>query len=159
MLSGPRKQALLSLCRRPIGPLWLTVLSLLIGIWSHVLWDSFTHSDGWFVQHVSILQTPLFHLNQGTARVCHVLWYGSSFVGAVWLFSVFEKWKQGDGYDIGAVRGKNMIQDAMVLAILVVPVSLMHHFIHGALSYVLTAAFCVVVAIVLMVKATRTQHR
>jgi hypothetical protein len=26
------------LCRRPIGPLWIVTLSLILGIWSHVIW-------------------------------------------------------------------------------------------------------------------------
>jgi hypothetical protein len=44
--------------------------------------DSFTHSDGWIVGHLSILQMPVFIFAGRTARVCHVLWYASSFAGA-----------------------------------------------------------------------------
>jgi hypothetical protein len=36
---------------------WLTVIiSLLIGAFSHLLWDSFTHDTGYFVKRLSILQ-------------------------------------------------------------------------------------------------------
>ncbi|QQO09125.1 DUF4184 family protein [Breznakiella homolactica] len=39
---------------------WIAViLSVLIGIASHLLWDSFTHRTGFFVRHFSILQKPL----------------------------------------------------------------------------------------------------
>src|SRR5215831_8687099 len=93
------RRSVLLVCERPLGPLWIAVLSLLIGIWTHLVWDSFTHNDGWVVEHLPILLTPLFEFSGRTARVCNLLWYGSSFVGAGWLFFAFEKWKQT------AVRG------------------------------------------------------
>lgn len=30
--------------------------SLFLGVLTHVLWDSFTHSDGWFVEHIAVLR-------------------------------------------------------------------------------------------------------
>ena len=41
-----RRRSVLPVCERPLGPLWIAVLSLLIGIWTHVIWDSFTTMDG-----------------------------------------------------------------------------------------------------------------
>ncbi|MFI9489320.1 DUF4184 family protein [Promicromonospora sp. NPDC052451] len=35
------------------------LLSLLIGVATHLLWDSFTHSDGYVVQHVPALTEPV----------------------------------------------------------------------------------------------------
>src|SRR5712672_4557856 len=35
MLPNPRRRLFLSLCDRPIGPLWLAAASLIIGIWTH----------------------------------------------------------------------------------------------------------------------------
>jgi hypothetical protein len=153
-VSASGKRTLASLCQRPVGPLWLAFVSLVIGIWTHVLWDSFTHSDGWIVQHVAILQTPVIHLSQGTGRICHVLWYGSTFAGVGVLFIAFERWKQS--YTAGVkLSTRQMIQDAIILAVLVVPVSLMHHLIGGPIVFVLTAAFCIFVAIVLVMKTTK----
>src|SRR5215472_5973155 len=43
------RRSLLPLCRRASKPVWIAVLSLAIGIWTHVLWDSVTHPDGWLV--------------------------------------------------------------------------------------------------------------
>lgn len=34
----------------------IVVLSLFIGAWSHIIWDSFTHPDGYMVLHWSTLQ-------------------------------------------------------------------------------------------------------
>src|SRR5437868_2239063 len=47
---------------RPRGTFLAILISLFIGIWTHLLWDSFTHNHGWLVERVSALQTPLFHL-------------------------------------------------------------------------------------------------
>src|ERR1039458_366285 len=53
MLPAPYQQAFLPLCWRPLGSPWAVVISLLIGVWTHLLWDSFTHNDGWCVAHRS----------------------------------------------------------------------------------------------------------
>ncbi len=47
--------------RRAPRPLWLVwlvwlVLSLALGLLTHVVWDSFTDSDGWVVQHLAVLR-------------------------------------------------------------------------------------------------------
>src|SRR5512143_3827140 len=40
----------------PLRRFGLILLSLLVGSLTHVLWDSFTHEWGWFVQHFAILR-------------------------------------------------------------------------------------------------------
>ena len=138
------RRSLLPLCRRPCGPVWIAILSLMIGIGTHVLWDSFTHTDGWVVEHVPLLLSPLFQFDGRTARVCHLLWYASSFIGVGWLFIAFEKWKQNSVAAAGGSRetAKGMLQDAIFLAILVIPVSLVHHLIRSPIGFALTAALC-----------------
>src|SRR5512146_1608850 len=68
---------------------WLLApLSLLIGAWTHLAWDSFTHPDGWLVLRVSALSAPV-SLSSYTGQLCHVLQYVSSLVGlavlAIWF--------------------------------------------------------------------------
>ncbi len=54
--------------------------AIVLGVWSHLLWDSFTHTDGWMVHRVAALSAPLsFGPYNGT--VCHALQYLSSVVG------------------------------------------------------------------------------
>jgi hypothetical protein len=43
----------------PIGRLAAVCLGILVGAFSHLLWDSFTHSYGWMVQHVPVLTTSI----------------------------------------------------------------------------------------------------
>ncbi|HXN80203.1 MAG TPA: DUF4184 family protein, partial [Steroidobacteraceae bacterium] len=74
--------------RRPLE--WaLAPVSIILGVWTHLLWDSFTHNDGWIVRRVAVLSAPVsFGWYSGT--VCHLLQYLSSAVGlaamAVWYW-------------------------------------------------------------------------
>ncbi|HVC30831.1 MAG TPA: DUF4184 family protein [Steroidobacteraceae bacterium] len=66
----------------------LAPLSLLVGSWTHLAWDSFTHPDGWMVSRISALSAPV-SLFSYTGERCHVLQYVSSVFGlavlAIWL--------------------------------------------------------------------------
>jgi hypothetical protein len=66
----------------------LAPLSILIGAWTHLAWDSFTHPDGWLVLRISALSAPV-SLFSYTGELCHVLQYASSVFGltvlAVWF--------------------------------------------------------------------------
>jgi len=68
---------------------WLVApLSLLVGSWTHLLWDSFTHENGWMVSRISALSAPVSFFSY-TGELCHVLQYASSVFGltvlAVWF--------------------------------------------------------------------------
>jgi hypothetical protein len=72
--------------REPLA--WVVApLSILIGIWTHIVWDSFTHDGGWIVRRVSALSAPV-SFGWYTGQVCHVLQYVSSVAGlavlAIW---------------------------------------------------------------------------
>jgi Domain of unknown function (DUF4184) len=62
-------------------------LAILVGVWTHLLWDSFTHSDGWMVHRVAALSAPVT-IGPYSGQLCHVLQYVSSAFGlivmAVW---------------------------------------------------------------------------
>jgi hypothetical protein len=63
-----------------------SISAILIGIVTHLAWDSFTHPDGWLV-----LAFPLFQFGLGPFTVYRWLQYGSSIAGltivAIWLAS------------------------------------------------------------------------
>ena len=148
------RRSLLPFCKHAPGPVWVAVLSLVIGIWTHVLWDSVTHTDGWLVEHIPVLFLPVFHFDGRTARVCTVLWYGSSFVAVGWLFMAFEKWRQNTITPVcgNLGTGKRIVQDAIVVAILVIPISLAHHLIRSPLGSVLATGFCLSLGILFIWK-------
>lgn len=64
---------------------WLLApLAIVLGIWTHLLWDSCTHMDGWMVHRVAILSAPV-RIGAYEGNVCHVLQYLSSVFGLVVL--------------------------------------------------------------------------
>ncbi|MFD6447594.1 DUF4184 family protein [Promicromonospora sp. NPDC060204] len=55
------------------------LLSLVIGIATHLVWDSFTHGDGWVVTHVSLLSATAF----GDLTWARLLQHVSTVMGLV----------------------------------------------------------------------------
>lgn len=64
----------------------IVILSALIGSFSHIVFDSFTHGFGWVVQHVDFLQQAVFNLPAGvsghTVYVHDLLQIGATIMGA-----------------------------------------------------------------------------
>lgn len=87
---GAREKCFLALERFGSRPLnWaLAPLSILVGAWTHIAWDSFTHADGWMVGRIPALSAPV-SLFSYTGELCHVLQYASSVFGlavlAIWF--------------------------------------------------------------------------
>jgi hypothetical protein len=63
-------------------------LSILIGSWTHIAWDSFTHQSGWTTMHVPALSAPVSIFGWDT-ETSHLLQYISSVFGllavGIWL--------------------------------------------------------------------------
>ncbi|MCX6922144.1 MAG: DUF4184 family protein [Verrucomicrobia bacterium] len=153
LLPMPYQRALLPLCQMPRSSAWGIVVSLLIGAWTHLLWDSFTHIEGWGAQHLPILQSTVFTVRGRTVQGCHLLWYGCSFAGMIWLFLVFEKWKQACVNGGAYVPTRTVIRDAVLITILVLPIELIHHFAQGQSSGLyLIATLCALPAIGIALK-------
>jgi hypothetical protein len=72
-------------------------LAVLIGAWSHVLWDSFTHIRGWIVRHVPLLQRRLFGNGMPAYKA---LQFFSSALGLCVLFYVYNKWIKTSGHQL-----------------------------------------------------------
>jgi hypothetical protein len=153
MLPTSYQQAFLPLCSQPCGSRWVVVISLLVGTWTHLLWDSFTHSDGWCVQHLPVLDSVVFSVGGHTARVCHVLWYGCSFAGVIFLFLAFDKWKRACITGGAGASGKGRLLYAVLAAILVLPMELAHHLVGSDRPVLyLVAAVCALPMLVFALK-------
>ncbi len=70
--------------------------AILIGVWTHLLWDSFTHRDGWIVHHLAALSAPLT-LGPYHGTVYHALQYLSSIVGLCVMVLWYERLPVGRG--------------------------------------------------------------
>jgi hypothetical protein len=85
--------------------------------------------------------------------VCHLLWYGCSFAGVVWLFVVFERWKRANVSGCAGASGTAVLRDAVLVAIVVVPIELAHHLVLGnKLGLCLIAALCALPVIGIVLK-------
>ena len=151
------KRALQPLCRRAPGPVGVLLLSLMLGIWTHLVWDSFTHTEGWLVQHWPVLGMPVFSFAHRTAKVCHLLGYACSFVGVIVVFLSFERWKQSCLKPAAAVQGRTVLRDAAVAAGLVLPIAFVKHLFPGWLGLVLVAVMCVLLGCGLILRMRRAQ--
>jgi hypothetical protein len=97
LLPSPHREALgPQLTRRLTSvPQALSVVSgIMLGAWSHVLWDSFTHERGWIVRHAPLLQRALFG---NMLPVYKALQYLSSLFGLWVLVYAYDKWMKASG--------------------------------------------------------------
>ena len=99
-LPSPHRQLLIRLPemrRAPIyGPMMAAAgLSLLVGSWTHILWDSFTNWQGFFVRNFDFLRIS-YHLPflewRGPVPLCRILHHGGSIVGLLTLVIAYRSW-------------------------------------------------------------------
>ncbi len=68
----------------------IVIFSFLIGIGSHILWDAFTHKDGYFVTQFLCLQQTL-SINKIDIPVIKLLQHCSTIIGGLYLMFVIAK--------------------------------------------------------------------
>jgi uncharacterized protein DUF4184 len=78
----------------PMRKFGLIIASLLIGIFTHLLWDSFTHGRGWMVHRIPLLRSvPLRQI--GIYRPAHnLLQHVSTVLGLALLVGAYAHWSR-----------------------------------------------------------------
>lgn len=92
---APHRQLLLPLCPNfPTSPRrWaIILLSLLVGAWSHLFWDAFTHDNGWFVERIAFLRQHVVQLSTINVQVYLVLQEVSTVAGFIILAVAYWFW-------------------------------------------------------------------
>lgn len=79
---------------RPPKRFLLIVVSLLAGIFSHLLWDSFTHGRGWMVHHIVFLRSTPFPQSGNSRPVYNWLQHASTVIGLVVLMTAYSRWSR-----------------------------------------------------------------
>ena len=96
VLPQPHRDALASLVTtRPaisFRGVLVAATSILIGAWSHTIWDSFTHDGAWSVRHLDFLRAPLFQIGQTTLSTSYILQQTSTFAGGAVLVILYFLW-------------------------------------------------------------------
>jgi hypothetical protein len=141
ILPKQQRQIFFPLCQRPAGNAVIVLVSVLIGIWVHLLLDSFTHKNGWIVQHLPALQIPVWSFQNKTLRVYNVLWFFCSFVGIAWLYFVYGQWKEISAGIVTSTAAK--LRNGALIAFLILPVAAVHIFVSGLAGLLLTAVLSV----------------
>lgn len=67
------------------------LLCLLVGIASHIFWDSFTHANSYFVDHVDFLSTPVFIDGVPQAPLFRYMQHGSTIMGGGFIVVFFHR--------------------------------------------------------------------
>jgi hypothetical protein len=115
------------------------VVSVLIGAWTHIFWDGFTNPHGWFVVRLDLLQVVIALVGHRTIRVCHLLWYASSFLGMLCLCRVYQK-SLLDSSGADAVAQRRLWLTAILVAAAVLPIGVVHHLFTGVAGMLLVTA-------------------
>ena len=96
VLPQPHRAALMPLAsRRPsfsVHSFFVAALSILLGAWTHIVWDSFTHPDGWAVTHLAILHATVIHVGTTSLAVFNFLQHGSTFGAGALLLVLYFRW-------------------------------------------------------------------
>ena len=101
LLPQPHRALLEPLASGPVpvrpGALVRAALSIVIGAWSHIAWDSFTHRFGWVVIEYPVLQEPVIALGSGHLRLYNVLQHLSTLIGVMVLIAAYYFWLRRHG--------------------------------------------------------------
>jgi hypothetical protein len=119
-------------------------LAILVGVWSHLLWDSFTHTDGWIVRRVSALSAPVTFAGY-TGPMCHLLQYLSSAFGLVVMAVWFRRLPAPARAPVADGAARSAVGPILVLvataAVLIGGVQAMTYYQRAGLIYGTTHTF------------------
>ena len=132
----------------------VALVSLLLGIWTHLFLDSFTHKGGWIVEHLPFLQLSIGTVGERNVRVCSILWYGCSFAGVAIVFVAFRNWQQKLVLARASGSGRGGWTGALLVALVVLPIELVHHLFRNWAGTVLVAVLILLVFMFIFVKMT-----
>ena len=113
----------------PLGSPGIIVVSLLVGIGTHLFLDSFTHKNGWLVERLPLLQRSLGSVAGHAVRVHSLLWYACSFVGVALVFVAFRNWQTESSPAAAAGSARARWLGALLVALAVLPIELAHHLV------------------------------
>ena len=66
------------------------IISILLGAFSHIFWDSFTHDDGFFVNEFKILKS-VFYIDQYKIPILKILQHLSTIAGFIYIIYIFNQ--------------------------------------------------------------------
>lgn len=149
------RKLFLPLCERPPGPLWVIILSVLVGSWTHIAIDSVSHNNGWLVEQMPGLRESVGSFFGHQMTLYQICWFTFTFLGVGWLSVAYLKWLKNVTGTRHLGPGKVRVGYALAMALLTVGLGLLHRLVHHPLQLypviagmlVLAAAFVVAVGL------------
>jgi hypothetical protein len=72
----------------------LVIVSLIVGAFTHLFWDNFTHEHGWFVEALPFLQKNLLTFRHHSFQIYEGLQYASTVAGLIFLAAYYVRFYQ-----------------------------------------------------------------
>lgn len=99
LLPYPHREACSQICptiKLPsLAALFTACLSILVGAWTHIIWDGFTHANGWCVREFAALTPTVFTLYGYNITVWQCLQQASSVFGLIFLAWAYKNYVYG----------------------------------------------------------------
>lgn len=93
VLPAPHRQTVLSWCPQLKWPGLVRVLtmcfSIILGAWTHIVWDGFTHANGWCVRNFSALTPTVLTIGSYEVTLWQLLQHASTFFGFYLLWQAY----------------------------------------------------------------------
>lgn len=104
----------------PLRQILIILLSIFLGVVTHLLWDSFTHLYGWGVVAFPFFQQPLFHLGGRSIALFSFLQYLSGVVGLVIIGFWYWKWyrQASPGPDVNDILISGKVKTIILIIML-----------------------------------------
>lgn len=121
LLPDPHRQTVLSwkpLRKLPgLRSLAVAALSILLGSWTHIVWDGFTHANGWCVRTFSALTPTVFSIGSYNVTVWQLLQHSST------LFGLYVLWRAylAETADFKSAEPGSKAERLSVIGIMILP--------------------------------------
>lgn len=136
------------LVSHPVGTPLAILLSLTIGVATHIVWDNFTHNHSWMAHHVDFLRRPVFSFGTHTIRVVHVLSYLCSFLGVFWLCLAYSRWRATEPPRV-------QCRNSFFISALVFPITAIHHLKNTFWGLVLVGLLCLLLILLAVLRLAK----
>lgn len=123
LFPSPHKEAVISVCptiKLPsIKGILIAALSIFIGAWTHIIWDGFTHANGWCVHKFAAVTPTLFEIDSYKVNIWHLLQHASTIFGLGILLSAYHQYVERQ-QAAGTNTAKNSPQKLLLLGVLLI---------------------------------------
>jgi len=132
----------------PVGTPLAIVVSLMLGVATHIIWDNFTHNHSWMAHHFAFLRQPIFLFGNHTVRVVHVASYICSFLGVFWLSLTYSHWRATEP---ARIQWRN----SLFIAALVFPITAIHHLMNTFVGLCLVGLLCLLLILLAVLRIAK----